>query len=127
MKFPILFRLGTFLLPAIVNAQLSGSVGPSTSTAHKRRIKQCNILNYGGEARATADNGPAIASAWAACKSGGEGRTGTPSSQNATDFLKSTSPPEIMAWPPGLILLREPLFQSDWMALSIEPGTRFTE
>lgn len=72
MKFTTISYLGAFLLPALVNAQLSASVGPSTSTAYKRGVKQCNILNYGGKASATADNGPAIASAWAACKSGGE-------------------------------------------------------
>jgi rhamnogalacturonan hydrolase len=62
-----------FLLAVLIDAQLSGSVGPTTSTAHKRSTKQCNILNYGGVASESHDNGPAIASAWAACKSGGEG------------------------------------------------------
>jgi rhamnogalacturonan hydrolase len=65
--------LVAFLLPALIDAQLSGSDGPTTSTAHKRSTKQCNILNYGGVASESYDNGPAIASAWAACKSGSEG------------------------------------------------------
>lgn len=62
-----------FLLPALVDGRLSGSVGPTTSTAQKRLTKQCNILDYGGFASEGHDNGPAISSAWAACKSGGEG------------------------------------------------------
>jgi rhamnogalacturonan hydrolase len=62
-----------FLLPALIDAQLSGSVGPTTSTADKQSTKQCNILNYGGAASGSHDNGLAISSAWAACKSRGEG------------------------------------------------------
>lgn len=54
------------------SAQLSGTVGPTTSTAAKAATKVCNILNYGGVASATTDNSAAIASAWAACKTGGE-------------------------------------------------------
>jgi rhamnogalacturonan hydrolase len=62
-----------FLLPALIEAQSSDSVGPTTSTAYKCSIKQCNILNYSGVASESYDNSPAIASAWAACKSGSEG------------------------------------------------------
>ncbi len=72
MKF-IISCIVAFLLSALTDAQLSGSVGPTTSTAHKRSTRQCNILNYGGVASESHDNGPAIALAWAACKSGGEG------------------------------------------------------
>lgn len=61
-------------LPALVSAQLSGTVGPTTSTASKAAKKVCNILNYGGVASATTDNGAAISAAWTACKSGGEGK-----------------------------------------------------
>ncbi|RDW66715.1 rhamnogalacturonase A [Coleophoma crateriformis] len=57
---------------SLVSAQLSGTVGPTTTTAQKQATKVCNILSYGGVASKTTDNGPAIASAWAACKSGGE-------------------------------------------------------
>lgn len=53
-------------------AQLSGTVGPTTSTASKAATKICNIMSYGGVASATTDNSAALASAWAACKSGGE-------------------------------------------------------
>ncbi|TVY84860.1 Rhamnogalacturonase A [Lachnellula suecica] len=69
MKLSILFAA---LLSSLVSAQLSGTVGPSTTTAHKAATKVCNILSYGGVASKTTDNGPAIASAWAACASGGE-------------------------------------------------------
>jgi rhamnogalacturonan hydrolase len=73
MKLSVIVSLVSLILPTLVTAQLSGSVGPSTSTAYKQGLKTCNILDYGGVASATADNGPAIAAAWAACKGGGEG------------------------------------------------------
>ncbi|KAM3086350.1 hypothetical protein ACMFMF_000300 [Clarireedia jacksonii] len=74
MKAGIIAFLSTSLLvlPSLVSAQLSGSVGPTTSTASKAATKICNILNYGGKASATTDNSAAIASAWAACINGGE-------------------------------------------------------
>lgn len=56
----------------LVSAQLSGTVGPTTTTAEKAATKVCNILDYGGVASATTDNSAAIESAWAACKSGGQ-------------------------------------------------------
>lgn len=59
------------LLP-LAAAQLSGTVGPTTTTASKAAKKVCNILSYGGVASATTDNSAAIASAWAACATGGE-------------------------------------------------------
>jgi len=62
------------LFPSLVVAQLSGSVGPATTRAAKRATKVCNVLNYGGVASKTSDVGPAIASAFAACKSGGTGQ-----------------------------------------------------
>lgn len=58
------------VLPAA--AQLSGTVGPTTSTSAKASTKVCNIMDYGGEASATADNGAAISDAWTACASGGQ-------------------------------------------------------
>ncbi len=73
MKFNVLSALTAILFSYLVTAQLSGDVGPSTTRAAKAATKVCNILNYGGKASKTTDNGPAIASAWAACKSGGEG------------------------------------------------------
>jgi rhamnogalacturonan hydrolase len=72
MKFN-LSLLSAVVLPSLVVAQLSGTVGPLTSTATKAATKVCNILSYGGVASATTDNSAAIASAWAACISGGEG------------------------------------------------------
>jgi rhamnogalacturonan hydrolase len=61
------------LLPALVTAQLSGLVGPTTTRETKRSKKVCNVLDYGGVASKTSDIGPPIASAFAACKSGGTG------------------------------------------------------
>jgi rhamnogalacturonan hydrolase len=75
MKFNILTALGAILFSSFVSAQLSGDVGPSTTTASKAAKKVCNILNYGGVASKSTDNAQAIASAWAACKSGGEGNS----------------------------------------------------
>lgn len=60
------------LLPSLVTAQLSGSVGPLTSRASKRD-KVCNVLDYGATASKTSDVGPALASAFAACATGGTG------------------------------------------------------
>ncbi len=75
MKLITVGTLGLGLLASLVTAQLSGSVGPLTTYTAKRAKKTCNILSYGGVASATTDNGPAIASAWAACASGGEGQS----------------------------------------------------
>lgn len=65
-----LLAAASFIIPAA--AQLSGTVGPTTSTAAKAATKVCNILDYGGVASATTDNGAAIQSAWDACKTGGQ-------------------------------------------------------
>jgi rhamnogalacturonan hydrolase len=54
-------------------AQLSGSVGPTTTTASKAAKKICNVLNYGAKADKSTDLGPPLASAFAACKTGGIG------------------------------------------------------
>lgn len=59
------------LVPTLVVSQLSGSVGPLTSSSDKAATKTCNVLDYGGVADGTTDVGPAIASAFAACKTGG--------------------------------------------------------
>lgn len=60
----------SLVLPA--SAQLSGTVGPTTTTSAKASTKVCNIMDYGGVADASTDNGDAIASAWEACASGGQ-------------------------------------------------------
>jgi hypothetical protein len=73
MKISMISCLVGVLVPSLADAQLSGTVGPSTTTAYKAGLKICNILNYGGSASATFDNGPAILAAWTACKTGGQG------------------------------------------------------
>jgi hypothetical protein len=73
MKFTSLNSLAAVFLPTYVAAQLSGAVGPSTTRVQKSTKKICNVLNYGGQASKTADIGPALASAFAACKTGGTG------------------------------------------------------
>ncbi len=71
MKFTGLSLLAAIVLPSFAAAQLSGSVGPTTTRAAKRAVKVCNVLNYGGVASQTSDIGPPLASAFVACKSGG--------------------------------------------------------
>ena len=56
-----------------VSAQLSGSVGPTTSTASKAAKKICNVLNYGAKADQKTDLGPPLLAAFNACKTGGIG------------------------------------------------------
>lgn len=63
--------LSLWCSPAL--AQLSGRVGPTTTTASKRATV-CNVLQYGGVADKSSDIGPAIQAAFAACKSGGTGQ-----------------------------------------------------
>ncbi|KAJ5109423.1 hypothetical protein N7456_006098 [Penicillium angulare] len=64
-----LFAIG--LAPLLATAQLSGSVGPTTSYASKADNKICSVLDYGGVADNSTDVGPAISSAWDECKDGG--------------------------------------------------------
>jgi hypothetical protein len=68
------------LSPLATVAQLSGSVGPTTSTASKRSKKTCNVLDYGAKADKTTDLGPALSKAWQACVGGGLGKFNYPSS-----------------------------------------------
>lgn len=72
MQFSTLTALAAIVLPTLVSAQLTGTVGPLTSRESKAQ-KICNVLDYGGKASKTADIGPALTSAFAACKSGGTG------------------------------------------------------
>ncbi|OHE94925.1 rhamnogalacturonase A precursor [Colletotrichum orchidophilum] len=73
MKFTSfsLLALGALLLE-LADAQLSGSVGPTTKAAAKAAKKTCNITSYGAKTGATGDIGAALKSAWNACKTGGE-------------------------------------------------------
>jgi rhamnogalacturonan hydrolase len=59
---------------SVVFAQLSGSVGPTTSLSSKASKKICNVLNYGAKADQSTDLGPPLASAWNDCKNGGIGK-----------------------------------------------------
>ncbi|KAJ5751959.1 hypothetical protein N7520_008876 [Penicillium odoratum] len=59
------------LAPLLVTAQLSGSVGPTTSYADKAKNNTCSVLDYGAVADNSTDIGPAISSAWDDCKNGG--------------------------------------------------------
>lgn len=59
------------LVPTFAAARLSGSVGPLTSVSDKAAVKTCNVLDYGAAADKSTDLGPALSSAFDACKSGG--------------------------------------------------------
>ncbi|KAH8650915.1 pectin lyase fold/virulence factor [Tricladium varicosporioides] len=59
------------LLPFLINAQLSGKVGPLTTYTSKATKKTCNVLNYGAKADNATDLGPPLLAAWEACKVGG--------------------------------------------------------
>jgi hypothetical protein len=74
MKLSTFSYLAALLLPFLVTAQLSGSVGPTTTRAAKR-TKVCNVLSYGGVASLASDIGPPLAFAFAACTSGGIGKS----------------------------------------------------
>ncbi|KAJ5096360.1 hypothetical protein NUU61_005716 [Penicillium alfredii] len=67
----VLFSLAIGLAPLLATAQLSGSVGPTTSFSTKSNHKVCNVLDYGSVADNLTDVGPAISSAWNECKEGG--------------------------------------------------------
>lgn len=69
----LLSYIAALAVPCLVSAQLSGSVGPLTSTATKAASNTCNVLDYGGVASITEDIAPAIASAWADCATDGIG------------------------------------------------------
>ncbi|KAF2203772.1 rhamnogalacturonase A [Delitschia confertaspora ATCC 74209] len=71
MLFSNVLYTAVAVLPALVSAQLSGHVGPLTSSATKTAKKSCNVLNYGAKADKSTDLGPPLASAHAACKTGG--------------------------------------------------------
>lgn len=58
-------------LPALVAAELSGKVGPTTSHATKAGVKTCDITKYGAVADGKTDISTALNSAFNACKSGG--------------------------------------------------------
>lgn len=102
MKLNFISILATVLLSSTVKAQLSGTVGPTTTRAAKAAVKVCNVLDYGGVASKTSDIGPPLASAWAACKSGGEGKAQSILSMALADDIKSTSQLETMEWQHGL-------------------------
>ncbi|KAB8069735.1 RGase A [Aspergillus leporis] len=61
----------TLLSPLLVNAQLSGHVGPLTTSSSKASTKTCNVQDYGAVADKKTDIGPAIEKAWDDCAAGG--------------------------------------------------------
>ena len=62
--------LPTFFF-SCVQAQLSGPVGPLTSSTSKASKKTCSVLAYGAKADKSTDLGPPLLAAFNACKTGG--------------------------------------------------------
>lgn len=122
MRFNLYSLVAAVLLPSLVTAQLSGSVGPLTSRESKRS-KVCNVLDYGATASKTSDVGPALASAFAACATGGTGKL-FEKSDGISDGLKCTSLLETSGCPHGLFWMVVRLGLFNWMALSTALGKR---
>ncbi|KAG8944197.1 hypothetical protein FRC00_010721, partial [Tulasnella sp. 408] len=62
------FLLATLLIASTACAQLTGRVGPTSTTAAKR-AKICNVLDYGGTI-GSSDIGPAILNTFNSCVKG---------------------------------------------------------
>jgi len=74
MKFTTWKSLLSFVSAStLISAQLTGSVGPTTSTASKQATI-CNVLNYGGTV-GSSDIGPAIGNAFNNCVLNNTGST----------------------------------------------------
>lgn len=69
MQGTLLTLLG--LLPVLINAQLSGSVGPLVDFATKAQNKTCDVTDYGAVADGETDIADALLSAWGDCAVGG--------------------------------------------------------
>jgi rhamnogalacturonan hydrolase len=69
MQSTFLTLLG--LLPVLINAQLSGSVGPLVDYTTKAQNKTCDVTNYGAVADGETDIADALLSAWADCATEG--------------------------------------------------------
>ena len=115
---------------SVANGQLSGRVGPTT-TREEKQGTVCNVLKYGGVASKTSDIGPAIESAFAACKNGGTGEFlhHDPSPLLCEQHLlmllshpKSTCLRGTMACRPGHTSLAVRTGRCSWMGSYIEQG-----
>lgn len=59
------------LVAGLGSIELAGKVGPLTSIADKRAVKECDITDYGAKADGQTDIGDALLEAHNDCKSGG--------------------------------------------------------
>ncbi|GAB7360678.1 hypothetical protein MBLNU230_g0557t1 [Neophaeotheca triangularis] len=59
------------LVAGLGSIELAGKVGPLTSIADKRAVRECDITNYGARADGRTDMGDALLKAHNDCKSGG--------------------------------------------------------
>lgn len=58
-------------LLAVANAQLSGTVGPTTTAAEKKAVAYCDVTSYGAVASLDDDLSGPLSDAITACKDGG--------------------------------------------------------
>lgn len=58
-------------LLAVANAQLSGTVGPTTTAAEKKAVAYCDVTSYGAVASVDDDLSGPLTDAIEACKDGG--------------------------------------------------------
>lgn len=59
------------VLLAVANAQLSGTVGPTTTAAEKKAVAYCDVTSYGAVASINDDLSGPLTDAIEACKDGG--------------------------------------------------------
>lgn len=69
MSFIAYFCLSALL--AVADAQLSGTVGPTTTAAEKKAIAYCDVTSYGAVASINDDLSGPLTDAIEACKDGG--------------------------------------------------------
>jgi len=62
--------VGFLFLLSVVQAQLSGTVGPLTSVSSKKSKAICNVLDYGAVANNSTDLGVPLTDAFNACIDG---------------------------------------------------------
>jgi hypothetical protein len=76
-KMRPLLILSLSALLTMTSAQLSGSVGPATSSLQKRKMKLCDVTNYGAVPSISDDLSGPLQDAINACADGGLSKCGS--------------------------------------------------
>ena len=71
MRWSSLIGACTLLAPALVDAELSGTVGPLVSYKTKAQNKTCDVTHYGAVSDNSTDIAQPLLDAWADCAVGG--------------------------------------------------------